>query len=136
MTNRNKKSRITVAGSLPGMVCTRKQPSHLLQGLRKDYQLRTPEERNQVKCFVSERYPPPYNPQHGGIGSETLIAQKSLMEDEKIDKKEVWSAIRYLDPDEPEMDKEVNTATIIAILALLLVLGGFWALLWLRVRQL
>jgi hypothetical protein len=102
MTNRNKKSRITVAGSLPGMVCTRKQPSHLLQGLRKDYQLLTAEERNQVKCFISERHPPPYNPQHAGIGSGTLIEQfqKSLMEDEKIDKEEVWSAIRYLDPDE------------------------------------
>jgi hypothetical protein len=52
------------------------------------------------------------------------------MEDEKIDKKEVWSAIRYLDPDEPEKD---NTATIIAILALLLIVGGVWVLLWLRV---
>lgn len=58
------------------------------------------------------------------------------MEDEKIDKKEVWSAIRYLDPDEQEKDKEANTATIIAILALLLILGGFWVLLWLRVNQL
>ena len=58
------------------------------------------------------------------------------MEDEKIDKEGVWSAIRYLDPDEPEKDKEANTATIIAILALLLILGGVWVLLWLRVRQL
>ena len=53
-----------------------------------------------------------------------------------MDKQEVWSAIRYLDPDEREMDKEANTATIIAILALLLILGGFWFLLWLRVSQL
>jgi hypothetical protein len=57
------------------------------------------------------------------------------MEDEKIDKEEVWSAIRYLDPDEREKDKEVNTATIIATLALLIILGGVWVLLWLRVRQ-
>jgi len=57
------------------------------------------------------------------------------MEDEEIDKEEVWSAIRYLDPDQREMDKEANTATIIAILALLLIVGGVWALLWLRVRQ-
>jgi len=57
------------------------------------------------------------------------------MEDEKIDTKEVWSAIRYLDPDEREMDKEANTATIIAILALLLIVGGVWVLLWLRVRE-
>ena len=57
------------------------------------------------------------------------------MEDETIDKEEVWSAIRYLDPDEREKDKEVNTATIIATLALLIILGGVWVLLWLRVRQ-
>jgi hypothetical protein len=66
MTNRNKKSRITVADSLPGMVCTRNQASHLLRGLRKGYQLLTPKERNQVKCFIwgflSERHPPLYNP--------------------------------------------------------------------------
>jgi hypothetical protein len=88
-----------------------------------------------VKCSISERHPPPYNPQHAGIGTEALIEQfqKSLMEDEKIDKEEVWSAIRYLDPDEREM--EANTATIIAILALLLIVGGVWVLLWLRVRQ-
>jgi hypothetical protein len=57
------------------------------------------------------------------------------MEDEMIDKEEVWSAIRYLDPDEREKDKEVNTATIIATLALLIIVGSVWVLLWLRVRQ-
>jgi hypothetical protein len=57
------------------------------------------------------------------------------MEDEKIDKEEVWSTIRYLDPDEREKDKEVNRATIIATLALLIIVGGLWVLLWLRVRQ-
>jgi hypothetical protein len=57
------------------------------------------------------------------------------MEDEKIDKEEVGSAIRYLDPDERQKDKEVNTATIIATLALLIIVGGVWVLLWLRVRQ-
>jgi len=61
--------------------------------------------------------------------------QKILMEDEKMGKEEVWSAIRYLDPDEGEKDKQANTATIIAILALLLMVGGVWALLWFRVRQ-
>jgi len=57
------------------------------------------------------------------------------MEDEKIDKEDVWSAIRYLDPDEREKEKEVNTATIIATLALLIIVGGIWTLLWVRVRQ-
>ena len=57
------------------------------------------------------------------------------MENERIDKEEVWSAIRYLDPDERKKDKEVNSATIIATLALLLIVGGVWVLLWLRLRQ-
>jgi hypothetical protein len=57
------------------------------------------------------------------------------MENEKTDKEEVWSAIRYLDPDEREKDNEVSTATTIATLALLLIVGGAWILLWLRVRQ-
>jgi hypothetical protein len=57
------------------------------------------------------------------------------MKDEKIGKEEVWAAIRYLDPDEGDKDKEANTATIIAILALLLTVGGVWVLLWFRVAQ-
>jgi hypothetical protein len=87
--------------------------------------------------FQSERHPPPYNPQYAEIGSGTLIEQfqKSLMKDEKIDKEEVWSAIRYLDPDEREKDKDVNRAAIIATLAILLIVAGIWVLLWLRVRQ-
>ena len=60
---------------------------------------------------------------------------KGPMKDEKIDKEEVWSAIRYLDPDEREKDKEANAATIIAVLALLLIVGGVWVLLWFGVRQ-
>jgi hypothetical protein len=45
------------------------------------------------------------------------------MEDEKVDQQEVWSAIRYLDPDEKDKDKKGvgNTATIIAPLALLFI---------------
>jgi hypothetical protein len=47
------------------------------------------------------------------------------MEDEKIDEEEIWSAIRYLDPD---AKKAMNRAEIIGILALLLMLGAVWAL--------
>jgi hypothetical protein len=54
------------------------------------------------------------------------------MEDEKIDEAEVWSAIRYLDPDEKNRDKEGNAATIMAILALLFIVGSVWVVLWLR----
>ena len=57
------------------------------------------------------------------------------MEDEKIEREEFWSAIRYLDPDEREKDKKANTVTIIAVFALLLIVGGVWVLLWFRVRQ-
>jgi hypothetical protein len=53
----------------------------------------------------------------------------------KTDKEEVWSAIRYLDPDERENEKEASTATMIAILALLLIVGAVWVLLGFRVRQ-
>jgi hypothetical protein len=68
-----------------------------------------------------------------GSHREEQQFQKSLMKDEKIDKEEVWAAIRYLDPDEGEKDKEANMPVIIAILALLLIVGGVWALLWFRV---
>jgi len=54
------------------------------------------------------------------------------MEDEKIYEEKIWSAIRYLDPDEQEKDKEANIATIIAILALLLIVGAVWVFLWFR----
>ena len=70
-----------------------------------------------------------------GSHREDWQFHKGPMKDEKIDKEEVWSAIRYLDPDEREKDKQVNTATIIATLALLIIVGGVWVLLWLRVGQ-
>jgi len=56
------------------------------------------------------------------------------MEDEKIEHEDVWSAIRYLDSDEKEQANEA-TATIIAILAILLICSGVWIFLWLRVRE-
>jgi hypothetical protein len=58
------------------------------------------------------------------------------MEDEKIDEQEIWSAIRYLDPDEKEKGQEAAAVTIIALLAILLICSGVWVLLWLRVMRL
>ena len=58
------------------------------------------------------------------------------MEDEKIDEQEIWSAIRYLDPDEKDKDQEAAAVTIIALLAILLICSGVWVLLWLRVMRL
>jgi hypothetical protein len=69
---------------------------------------------------------------HASEARMTEIAQKSPMEDEKIDEGDVWLAIRYLDPDEQRKGNEATTATIFAIGALLLILGGVWVLLWLR----
>jgi hypothetical protein len=124
------------------MVCTRKQASLLLQSLRTDYQLLTPEERNQVKNFILGFYSndtAAVQPPACEIGSGTLIKQfqKSLMQDEKIEKEKekVWSAIRYLDPDEREKDKEANTAAMIAMLAVLVIVGAVWVLLGFRLRQ-
>lgn len=57
-------------------------------------------------------------------------------EDEQVDKEEVWSAIRYLDPDERDQDREAQSATIIAVFALLFTVWAFWFVLWLRLRGL
>ena len=94
-----------------------------------------------MRCFILGFHPNgarhSSNPKMLKSASGTLIERspKNPMEDEKIAREEIWSAIRYLDPDEQEKDKEVNTATIIATLALLLIVGGVWVLLWFRVRQ-
>jgi hypothetical protein len=53
------------------------------------------------------------------------------MEDEKVDEQEVWSAIRYLDPDDKDKDKN-GVGNIIAGLALLFIVCAVWVLLWLR----
>jgi len=58
------------------------------------------------------------------------------MKDGQVDEDKVWSAIRYLDPDEQAREKESNTAAIIAILALLGTVYAVWGLLWLLVRGL
>lgn len=56
------------------------------------------------------------------------------MEDEQVDQDEVWSAIRYLDPDKSAKDRQATSATIITVLALLLIICAVWVVLWLRVR--
>ena len=56
-------------------------------------------------------------------------------EDEQVDQEEVWSVIRYLDPNERDKDREAKIATIIAVLALLLMGCAVWVVIWLRVRH-
>jgi heme/copper-type cytochrome/quinol oxidase subunit 4 len=58
------------------------------------------------------------------------------MEDEQLDQEEIWSAIRYLDPDERDKDREAKSATIIAVLAVLLTVCAVWVVLRLRVQGL
>jgi len=55
---------------------------------------------------------------------------------EQVNDEEVWLAICYLDPDEPAGVRESNVATVIAVLALLLIVCVVWALIWLQVRGL
>ena len=57
------------------------------------------------------------------------------MEDEQVDPKEIWIAIRYLDPDERDTDSVRTVATIITLLAILIVVCALSGLLWLKVRE-
>ena len=57
------------------------------------------------------------------------------MQNDTTDRKEVWSAIRYLDPDESDRDeksKSSDNAAITTVIALLLVFLIVWVLIWLR----
>jgi hypothetical protein len=65
-----------------------------------------------------------------------MLSDEPPMEDEQLDQEEVWSAIRYLDPDERDKDREAKSATIIAVLAVLLTVCTVWVVLWLRVQGL
>jgi hypothetical protein len=62
-----------------------------------------------------------------------MLFDERPMENEQVDQEEVWSAIRYLDPDERDKDREAKSATIIAVLALLLMICAVWVVRWLRV---
>ena len=65
-----------------------------------------------------------------------MLSDEPAMEDEQLDQEEIWSAIRYLDPDERDKDREAKSATIIAVLTVLLTVCAVWVVLWLRVQGL
>jgi hypothetical protein len=65
-----------------------------------------------------------------------MLSDERPIEREQVDQVEVWSAIRYLDPDEQDKDREAKSATIISVLALLLTVCAVWVVLWLRMRGL
>ena len=63
-----------------------------------------------------------------------MLSDERPIEREQVDQVEVWSAIRYLDPDEQDKDREAKSATIISVSALLLTVCAVWVVLWLRIR--
>ena len=65
-----------------------------------------------------------------------MLFDERPTEGEQVNQEEVWSAIRYLDPDEADKDRKANTATIIAVLALLFIVFAVWIVIWLRVQAL
>jgi hypothetical protein len=65
-----------------------------------------------------------------------MLSDERPIEREQVDQEEVWSAIRYLDPDEQDKDREAKSTTIIAVLTLLLTVCAVWVVLWLRMRGL
>jgi hypothetical protein len=65
-----------------------------------------------------------------------MLFEERPMKNEQVDQEEVWSAIRYLDPDEVHKDRKAKTATIMAVLALSVTVCAVWVVLWLRVRGL
>jgi mono/diheme cytochrome c family protein len=67
-------------------------------------------------------------------GSQFKRYDEPLMKGEKIDPDEVWSAIRYLDPDQKDKGSTKNIAPIIAVLALLLSVCAVLVLFWLQAR--
>ena len=62
-----------------------------------------------------------------------MLFDEQPTEEERVDQEEVWSAIRYLDPDEKDRDRAGHGASIIAVLALLTVVCAVGVLLWLRI---
>lgn len=65
-----------------------------------------------------------------------MLSDEHPMENEQVDQEEVWSAIRYLDPDERDQDREAKSTTIITVLVLVLTVCAVGVLLWVRVRGL
>jgi hypothetical protein len=75
--------------------------------------------------------------QGGAAFGDRYLCDDRSIGDEQVDPQEIWSAIRYLDPeDERDKDKESLTATIVAALVLLFIVCSVCGLLWLRVRGL
>jgi hypothetical protein len=62
-----------------------------------------------------------------------MVSDERPMEHGQVDQEEAWAAIRYLDPDERDQDREARSLMIVAALALLLTACAVLVVLWLRV---
>ena len=62
-----------------------------------------------------------------------MVSDERPMEHGQVDQEEAWAAIRYLDPDERDQDREARSLTMVAALALLLTACAVLVVLWLRV---
>jgi hypothetical protein len=60
------------------------------------------------------------------------LLREQRVEEEFVDQREVWSAIRYLDPDEKDKHERACIDSTAAVLALLITVCAFGVLLWLR----
>jgi hypothetical protein len=61
-----------------------------------------------------------------------MLFNEQRVEEEFVDQREVWSAIRYLDPDEKDKHERACIDSTAAVLALLIIVCAFGVLLWLR----
>jgi hypothetical protein len=62
-----------------------------------------------------------------------MVSDERPMEHGQVDQEEAWAAIRYLDPNERDQDREAKSLTIVTALALLLTVCAVLVVLWLRV---
>ena len=61
-----------------------------------------------------------------------MLSNEQTMEEEKIEQEQqVWSAIRYLDPDEVEKDRVSKSATVITLLVFVMIMV-VWVMLCFR----
>jgi hypothetical protein len=63
-----------------------------------------------------------------------MLFDDHCVEDEELDPTKLWSVIRYLDPDEKSGEAVSETATVVAVFALVIIVCAVCGLFWLKVR--
>jgi hypothetical protein len=62
-----------------------------------------------------------------------MFLDDQRIEEGPVDPEKIWSAIRYLDPDQTH--SAGGTAIMVALLALVILVCAVWGLLWLKVAE-